>query len=213
MPADPLLIAHRPKEKRMPSKGSVTRWIGQAEAGDAEAAQRLWQRYFGRLVGLARVKLRGSPRGMADEEDVALSAFDSFYRGVEQGRFPRLNDRDNLWSLLVVITARKAGKLKRDAGREKRGGIREEQAPPRTDDLELEEVIGREPSPLFAALVAEECERLLDSLADDETRTIALCKMEGYTTEEIAKKLDCAPRTVERKLSLIRGRWEKENPS
>jgi DNA-directed RNA polymerase specialized sigma24 family protein len=197
----------------MPSKGSVTRWLGQAQTGDAEAAQHLWQRYFGRLVALARLKLQGSPRGMADEEDVALSAFDSFYRGVEEGRFPRLNDRDNLWSLLVVITARKAGKLKRDQGRQKRGGTREEAASPREDDLELEEVIGREPSPLFAALVAEECQRLLDSQADDETRTIALYKMEGYTNEEIAKKLDCAPRTVERKLSLIRGRWEKEGPS
>src|SRR5213082_599403 len=106
----------------MPPQGSVTQWLGQAQAGDAAAAQQLWQRYFGRLVGLARVKLRGAPRGMADEEDVALSAFDSFYRGVEQGRFLQLNDRDNLWSLLVVITARKAGKLKRDASRQKRGG-------------------------------------------------------------------------------------------
>jgi len=212
-PAGFFPIAPRPQERRMPSKGSVTRWLGQAQAGDAEAAQRLWQRYFSRLVGLARVKLRGLPPGMADEEDVALSAFDSFYRGVEQGRFPRLNDRDNLWSLLVVITARKAGKLKRDQGRQKRGGIRDEQASPPKDDLELEEVIGREPSPDFAAQVAEECQSLLDALPDDETRTIALCKMEGYTTEEIAKKLDCAPRTVERKVRLIRGRWEKENQS
>jgi DNA-directed RNA polymerase specialized sigma24 family protein len=200
----------------MPTRGSVTRWLGQAQAGDAEAAQPLWQRYFGRLVALARVKLRGSPRGMADEEDVALSAFDSFYRGVEQGRFPRLTDRDNLWSLLVVITARKAAKLKRDQGRQKRRGIRAqgrapEEASPKNDGPELEEVIGREPSPQFAALVAEQCQRLLDGLADDDMRTIARCKMEGYTNEEIAGKLDCAPRTVERKLRLIRGRWEKES--
>lgn len=201
----------------MPTKGSVTRWLGQAQAGDVAAAQQLWQRYFGRLVALARVKLRGSPRGMADEEDVALSAFDSFYRGVEQGRFPRLFDRDNLWSLLVVITARKAGKLKRNAGRQKRGGShplsprRVERV--RDDDLELDEVLGREPSPEFAAQVAEECQRLLDGLKDDVTRAIVLFKMEGHTNEEIAKKLDCAPRTVERKLCVIRGRLEKDNES
>jgi hypothetical protein len=53
-------------------------------------------------------KLLGAPRGMADEEDVALSAFDSFCRGAEQGRFPQLSDRDDLWRLLFVITERKA---------------------------------------------------------------------------------------------------------
>jgi DNA-directed RNA polymerase specialized sigma24 family protein len=202
------------KEKGMPTKGSVTQWLGQAQAGDAKAAQPLWQRYFGRLVGLARIKLHGSPRGMADEEDVALSAFNSFYQGVEQGRFPRLGDRDNLWSLLVVITARKAALLKRDAGRQKRGGARaHEHAAPQKVDIDLEEVIGREPSPQFAAQVAEECQRLLGGLGDETLRSIAVARMEGHTNEEIAQGLNCTPRTVERKLALIRGLWEKENRS
>jgi hypothetical protein len=59
---------------------------------------------------------------MADQEDVALSAFDSFCRNAEEGRFPHLDDRDNLWRLLVVITARKASKLVRAEGRLERGG-------------------------------------------------------------------------------------------
>jgi DNA-directed RNA polymerase specialized sigma24 family protein len=194
----------------MSSEGSVTQWLAQAQAGDTEAAQFLWQRYFGRLVALARIKLRGARHGLADEEDVALSAFDSFYRGVEQGRFSRLNDRDNLWKLLVVITARKAGKLKRGESRQKRGGHRPDEGATPRENQELHEVIGRDPSPDFAAQVAEECQRLLDSLKDDVARAVALCKMEGYTNEEIATKLDCAPRTVERKLGVIRSRWEKE---
>jgi DNA-directed RNA polymerase specialized sigma24 family protein len=195
----------------MSSEGSVTQWLDQAQAGDAAAAQPLWQRYFARLVALARVKLQGAPRGMADEEDVALSAFDSFFRGAEQGRFPHLHDRDNLWSLLVVITARKAANLKRDQGRQKRGGAAPEGKAAKRDDLELAEVIGHEPSPEFAAQVAEQCQRLLDGLKDDVCRAVALCKMEGYTNEEIALKLCCAPRTVERKLALIRGLWEKDS--
>src|SRR5215471_8456034 len=92
----------------MSSAGSVTTWIEQLCAGDRAGAQRLWERYFPRLVGLARKKLQGLPRRSADEEDVALSAFDSFCRGAERGCFPRLENRDNLWALLVVITARKA---------------------------------------------------------------------------------------------------------
>src|SRR5690349_4606330 len=87
---------------------SVTRWIGSLKAGDADAAQRLWERYFGALVRLAYARLRGAPRAAADEEDAALSAFDSFCRGAARGRYPRLDDRDDLWRLLVVITERKA---------------------------------------------------------------------------------------------------------
>src|SRR5260370_3647008 len=92
----------------MSSAGSVTNWLGLLKAGDSAAAQPLWERYFRRLVGLARTKLRGTPRQAADEEDVALCAFDSFCRAAEQGRFPKLHDRHDLWRLLVSITARKA---------------------------------------------------------------------------------------------------------
>src|SRR5262245_37262987 len=106
----------------MASDGSVTRWLGQLQGGDPAAAQQLWERYFRRLVGLARQRLRGAPRRVADEEDVALSAFDSFCRNAEAGRFPHLLDRDGLWQLLVVITVRKATHLVRDQCRQKRCG-------------------------------------------------------------------------------------------
>src|SRR3954466_10228051 len=92
----------------MSADGSVSRWVTALKGGDVAAAQPIWERYHRRLVGLAREKLRGARRRAADEEDVVQSAFHSFFRGVARGRFPQLNDRDNLWRLLVVITARKA---------------------------------------------------------------------------------------------------------
>lgn len=192
----------------MSSEGSITRWIGQLQAGDLAAAQPLWERYFRHLVELARRKLLGARPQLADEEDVALSAFDSFCRGLKRGRFPNLQDRDNLWKLLVVLTARKTSHLMRDEKRQKRGGG---QKAGTAEDLE--KMVAQEPSPEFAAELAENCQRLLDLLGDDDLRTVALSKMEGYTTEEIAGQLNCAPRTVERKLRLIRGLWEKEYPS
>ena len=96
---------------------SVTRLIGMLKGGDGEAAQRLWEVYFGRLVALARAKLRGVATRAADEEDVALSAFDSLCRRAEAVHFPRLADRDDLWQLLFVITVRKAPNLVRHEGR------------------------------------------------------------------------------------------------
>jgi hypothetical protein len=90
--------------------GSVTHWIRRLEAGDQAACQKLWEAYFGRLVGLVRKQLQGAPRSAADEEDVALSAFDSFFRQAQEGRFPRLLDRNDLWQLLVLIAVRKAAR-------------------------------------------------------------------------------------------------------
>jgi DNA-directed RNA polymerase specialized sigma24 family protein len=75
------------------------------------------------------------------------------------------------------------------------------------EDAAIDQLLGTEPTPAFAAQVAEECQRLLESLRDADLRTIAVWKMEGYTIEEIAAMLGRAPRTVERKLDLIRRRW------
>src|SRR5436190_81378 len=112
----------------MSSAGSVTHWIGQLKAGSPAAAQKLWEGYFQKMIGLARRKLQGLPRRAADEEDVALSAFNSFCLGAE--------------------------------------GL----------------------------------------------RAVALAKMEGYTNEEVAARLGCVPRTVERKLRMIRKAWEEDQP-
>jgi DNA-directed RNA polymerase specialized sigma24 family protein len=198
----------------MTPEGSVTYWIHLLKAGDQAALEKLWEGYFRRLVGLARARLRDAPRRAADEEDVALSAFDSFYRGVEAGRFPRLLDRDDLWQLLVVITARKASNLARDERAQKRGGgaVRHASALPGADEEgpAFADRIGREPDPAFAAQVAEQCRRLLGQLEDPEQRAVAVWKMEGYRNEEIAVLLDRSLPTVERKLRRIRSIWEKE---
>lgn len=169
----------------------------------------------GRLASTGRAchkRLRGHPRRVADEEDVALSAFGSFCQRAANGRFPQLQDRDDLWRLLVVIAARKAVNLVHHDRRQRRGGgrVRGESAlQAGTSDRDspgLEQIVGREPTPEFAALVAEEYERLLGSLEDDAQRNVALSKLEGYSNEEIAQKLACSLRTVERKLGLIRKR-------
>jgi DNA-directed RNA polymerase specialized sigma24 family protein len=190
----------------MASDGSVSRLIDGLMVGDAAAVQQLWGRYFGRLVGLARKHLRDAPRRVADEEDVALSAFDSFLRGAEQGRFPDLADREGLWALLLTITARKAFHLLRDQQRHKRGGP----GPRPAEDAAWEDVLGREPSPDVAAEMAEAYRRLLDCLPDPELRSLAVWKMEGDSVAEVARKLDCSPRSVKRMTRLIREVWEKE---
>jgi DNA-directed RNA polymerase specialized sigma24 family protein len=193
----------------MSSDVSITRLIGMLKQGDRVASQQLWEAYFGRLVGLARARLRNTVLRVADEEDVALSAFDSFVRRAERGQFPRLDDRDDLWQLLYVLTVRKAINLVHHQGRKSRGGGLVQSL----QDLEAlgaVEILDTEPSPELAAQMTEECQRLLARLGDDTLRSVALWKMEGYTNIEIAAKLGCVEQTVERKLRAVRQTWSNE---
>jgi RNA polymerase sigma factor (sigma-70 family) len=192
----------------------VTQWLGQLAAGDASAAEKIWQRYYQRLVRFARTKLAEEDRRASDEEDLAQSAFGSFFRAAAAGRFPNLNDRDGLWRLLLVMTSRKAASRARRELAQKRGGgeVRGESAflALHTDGEEagIDRVLGAEPTPEFAVLAEEQCQRLLDGLGDDVLRRIAVLRLEGYTVEEIAAQLDRAPGTIHRKLARIREKWQ-----
>lgn len=201
----------------MDEQGSVTRWIADLRAGHADAAAQMWSRYYERLVRLAAQRLRGGQRRVADEEDVVVAAFDSFCRGAAGGRFPQLDDRDDLWQVLVMLTARKASNQLKHDRRDKRGGgqVRGESvfATPDDDQAGINEVLGQEPTPEFASQIGEECRRLLDLLGDDTLREVALAKMEGYLNAEIAERLQVRPRTIERKLQLIREIWSAADPS
>lgn len=175
--------------------GSVTGWILDLRGGDPEAARALWDRYFDDLVRLARAKLRATRRRGADEdeEDAALGAFDSFCAGLARGNFPDLVDRSDLWRLLVVLTARKAWAQAQRRGRRKRGGLARFEGEAADDGPSaLDRVPAPDPSPEFAAMVAEEDHRRLEALGDDDLRRVAAWKVEGHTVEEIAGLLGCA---------------------
>jgi DNA-directed RNA polymerase specialized sigma24 family protein len=185
--------------------------------GDDAAAEIIWRNYFEKLVRLARRKLDQVPRRAVDEEDVALSAMHSFYRGMEGGRFDCLSDRNELWKLLVTITARKACKYRRREYAAKRGGgqVRGESVFLRQEGGEghepgIGDILGDEPTPELACMVAENCNEALERLGDDTLRNIAVMTLEGYSTPEIAEKLGCVRRTVERKLERIRDKWSNE---
>jgi RNA polymerase sigma factor (sigma-70 family) len=194
---------------------SVTAWIEDLKSGDDQAAQKLWERYFGKLVLVASRRLRGFGRQVEDEEDLALSAFHTLCEGAAQGRFEKLHDRTDLWSLLVAITGRKAIDQIRRQTSQKRGGgkVRGNSAFIGLDGAEgvgFEQVISREPTPEFLMLMDEEHHRLLDVLHDDVQRDIVRFRLAGYKNEEIAEQVGISIRSVERKLNLIREAWSQE---
>lgn len=199
-----------------PQDGSVTRWVYALRSGDAEAAQPLWDRYFPRLVQLARARFGARRRPEGDEEDAALSAFESFLAGVDKGRFNDLSGRDDIWRLLATITVRKVCDELERQGAKRRGGRRVLAAADLHADDALrglnffDQIESPLPEPDLEAIFAEECERLLELLGDDRLRHIAIWKAEGFTNEEIRIRLGCSLRTVANKLTYIRRLWAEE---
>ena len=188
----------------------ISQWLLHLAEGDADAAQHIWNDYFGKLVQLARRKLGGIPNRDSDEEDVALSAMNSFYQGMAAHKFDNIHNRDDLWKLLVTITVRKATARRRSFFAQKRGGgkVRGESVFGYQDEDDgLSHILGTEPNPEFAACVAENCRQMLEQLPEAPLRQVALWRLEGYSVEEIADKLGCVRRTVERKLERIRAIW------
>jgi DNA-directed RNA polymerase specialized sigma24 family protein len=202
----------------MVSTHSVTRWLEQLKQGDRQAVGPLWERYFTRLVQLARTWFPRSPTtAAASAEDAALDAFASFCRRAEADGFARLFHRDDLWQILVVLAFRKrCNQFQHEQRRRRRPAAGRVYAASALEQDGGEagalftNMLNRGPEPALMVQAAEECRRLLAELGDDQLRQIAQWKVEGFTNEEIGAKLGRAVATVERKLARIRRLWEKE---
>jgi len=190
----------------MLSEDPVTIWIDGLRSADQDAAQQLWNHFVSRLYELGRKHLKLETRRVYDEEDAALSAFNSVFAGISGGRFPDLQDRDSLWHLLVVITARKVSHRQR-FDRQQRRDIRRQISPSisvKSEQPELALLQSREPTAEFVAEFVETCEKLLDDLDDPTLRQVVVLRMEGHEDAKIADKLNCSRRTVQRRLEMIR---------
>lgn len=187
------------------------------KAGDEEAVRQVWQEYAGRLQRLADRRLGGMARRASDEEDVVLSAFNSFCSRAAGGQFPKLENADDLWRLLATITARKAAAHRKREQAIKRGGgaIHGESWLDHRPDTDhpvrgLDQVPDSQPTPQRLVELAERFDYLLDRLSDPSLRETALLKLAAHTNEEIAQILEVSVATVERRLRAIRLVWAEE---
>ena len=198
----------------MPEETPITLWIEELRAADEEAAAKLWNHFIGHLHESARHQIRPETRPVYDEEDAALSAFNSVCRGIVEGRFPDLRDRESLWKLMLVITSNKIRDRHRHDQQQRRDVRRT-----LTDSIfgnsaensavgGIHQLPAREPTPEFAAAFAETCEHLFQDLDDPRLREVAVLRMEGYADHEIASRLNCTRSTVQGRLAVIRHQWQ-----
>ena len=192
----------------------VTVWIDELRQADDSAAHNLWQHFMQRLHETARQRIRPTTRRVYDEEDAAQSAFHSVCRGITAGRFPDLQDREGLWRLLLRVSARKVTQRHRFDHRQRRNVNRTihdsvfARSPNSAAPGVVDTARTREPSPEFAAQFVEVCELFFRSLGDADLSAVAQLRMDGYSDAEIAKRLNCTRRTVQRRIVAIRRKWE-----
>lgn len=194
---------------------SLSRWLPGLKAGDEQAVAAIWRQCGTRLVRLATKQLtaKGVPGREGDGDDVAQSVYARFCLKAREGRFPKLDDRHDLWRLLFRLTFHKV--LDRRRRHVRRGRVvGESKLGPRSDSKDdaakgLAAVVANTPTPELAAIMAEQVERLLSQL-DERAQFVAVARLDGYTTAEIAQKLNRSVRTVELATHLIRKKWERE---
>lgn len=198
----------------MTNSESVVLWLQELKQGNRNAANALWDRYSRRMNQLAKARLRTAKHGGFDEEDVTLSAFENFCRAIQDGRYSELDGSEGLWHLLATFTLRKANDRLKVEAAEKRGGNQETPHDVHTylggADSRLDKMPTKELGPESAALMAEECTRLLSLLNDPELESLVMLKLEGYTNDEIAERLGYTRRTIQRMLNLVRDAWKDQ---
>jgi DNA-directed RNA polymerase specialized sigma24 family protein len=192
---------------------SVKVSLDRLQQGDPTAANVIWQAYFQRLARIADQRLAAGLRRTVDGEDVALSVIQTICRRATGGQLADLGDRDDLWRLMVTILHHKTTDRGREHRALKRGGgqVRGDSILIGTgSDAELmafAQIAEASPGPELLVQMEEESLRLFARLGDEELRTIARQRLEGASAEEIAVTLDLSPRTVRRKLEIIRECW------
>lgn len=193
--------------------------IERLRRGDEDAMRLVFEMFYSRVVRRAARELRGRPRGMTDEEDLAQSTLRSFWGALQAGRLGALDDAKSIERLLMKMVARKAVDWLRHEGAQKRGAghVRGDSALPRAapaDDSDGSVQIPGDLSTPSARAAAEEWwQHLFDLLPDDDCRQIVREKLDGATNREIADRLGFSLRMVERRLQLIRAIWKSELPS
>lgn len=195
----------------------ITIWIDELRGMDDSAAEKLWRHFMSSLLLAAKARLCAQSRRVYDEEDAVQSAFHSVCAGIREGKFPDLHDRNSLWGLLLRVTSLKVAQRHRFDRRQRRDHRRT-----LTDSIfaNSPEAVGaiatcaqsREPSAEFVTQLVEVSEILFERLADPDLRQVAQLRMDGYTDTEIAQKMLCSRRTVQRRIEVIKRHWENLEP-
>ena len=174
---------------------SFAEFLERLRGGDDAAAEELFGRFAHQLIALALRHIDARLRHKVDPEDVVQSVYKSFFVRYGDGGNLDIVNWNSLWGLLTLITVRKCAERAAYHRAECRDAAREA-SPPRQEEVAMWlEPLGREPTPIEAAVLSETVEQLLAGL-DEQERPVLELSLQGYTTREISEQLGRAERTV-----------------
>lgn len=188
--------------------GSITRWLNNLRAGQSQAAAPIWRRYQAKLVSLASQQLEANPDRAVDGEDVVQSSFRNVCLAVQNGKYPDIDNREDLWGLLYIATVNRVRQHYRELKAVKRSHISSRQTlkPSILEDLQ---------SPFAEAQMADLLEYLLRELDLEDPshllRKIALLYLDDHSASSIAKLLQKRKTNILISLRLIRSIWQEHN--
>lgn len=177
------------------------------ESGDEASEELLWNGSYEKLLRYleSRVRRRGIPTGLIDEEAVTVSVLESVFKCAREGRLESVQDWTEFSQLLFAMTNRKFVSHWRRATTQR--------TLPRTPLKRLSEdgmEVSKIAIPEVALIYEEQLSRLMSLLPDDLHRQIAVLKLAGCTLAEISSEVNRAIPTVNRKWRYIRRTWADE---
>lgn len=194
-------------EPERQSAGSVTLLLLGVIAVDEARTKEFWELFFPRLVRLANKMLSS----YQDAEDAAQEALVKFWTKATQDPESTHLHRFGIWAVLSKITVRQVLDFLKHRSRLKRGAGKVYSESDLTtiagqDAWDLDCLIGELSFHTFDMIIEE----ILGSLSD-ETRSIVVRKMMGYSSQEIADQLGCSEKFVRVKLRKIREQLKDSN--
>jgi hypothetical protein len=185
--------------------GSVSHWLKELKTGDSLAVEAIWHRYYQRVVELASRKMKVNPDRAVDGEDIAQLAMHRFCTNATLGCYPNLDDREQLWDLLVVFTLNRIRKQLRACNRLKRSGLHSQVF--EFSQLEvLKDLQTPEAPTIMADMVDAWLKRLDQEDLSGQLKQIAIWSMDGISGSDIARILKKRKSFVLHQIRLIRKR-------
>ncbi len=178
--------------------------------GDQDAAREIVDRYLDRLLTLARRRISQRLASRVDPEDIVQSVFRTFFVRLKEGQFV-FQDQDDLCKLLMRITLHKTLRqvayhkaAKRDPSLETPQGSHHSE--------QLSALFDQEPTQEATVTFLDQLEHFLTQLRPQE-REILEMRLQGFSNEEIAKKLGIYDRKIRRVIEHVRDIALKEGLS
>jgi RNA polymerase sigma-70 factor (ECF subfamily) len=193
---------------KKPDPATDQQLVERCRTGSESAAAELFNRYVARLLGVARRRIGERMNSRLDPEDVVQSVFRTFFTRLKNDQF-EIVDNDDLSKLLVRITLHKT--LRQIAyHRAARRNPGQEVAQGELSQQDILQIMTKEPTPVTVVTFIDQLDHFLSRLSPEEQQILTL-RLQGHSTDEIAKQINSYDRKVRRVLERVRALVQEED--